>query len=42
MLSDLVTASDTQIYSSLANKGGDVCSWEEDQGERKVLDERDV
>ena len=42
MLGDLVSSSDTQIYSALTNEGRDVCSGEEDESEREVLYERNV
>lgn len=38
----LIVARDAQVDTALADKGGDVCGGEEDEGERQVLDEGDV
>ena len=42
MLIDLILASDTKIDATLANKGRDVGSWEEDKGDWEVLDKCNV
>ena len=42
MLGDDIAASDAEIDSALADECGNVGSREEDQGERKVLDQGDV
>lgn len=42
MLGDLVEASDAEINLTLADECGDVGSREEDEGDGKVLDERNV
>lgn len=42
MLSDLVAAGDTDINATLADESGDIGSGQEDQGNRKVLDESNI
>ena len=42
VLLNLVPSGDTEVASALANKGGNVGSGEEDQGDREVLDEGNV
>jgi hypothetical protein len=42
VLGDLVAASNTQVNATLADEGRDVSSGQEDQGDRQVLDQRDV
>lgn len=42
MLGDLIKARDAEINLTLANECGDVGGGEEDEGDGKVLDERDV
>lgn len=42
VLFDLVAASDSEVDATFANECGDVCSGEEDEREREVLDECDI
>jgi len=42
VLLNLVVARDTKVDAALANKGGNIGGWEEDEGDREVLDEGDV
>jgi hypothetical protein len=42
MLLYLVEASDSEIYPTLTDKGGDICGGEEDESNRQVLDECDI
>jgi hypothetical protein len=42
VLLDLVAACDAQVDAALADEGGDVGGWQEDEGERQILDKRDV
>lgn len=42
MLGDLVAAGNTQVYTALAHKGGDVGGGQEDQSDGQVLDQGDV
>jgi hypothetical protein len=42
MFGDLIPPGYTKINSSLSDKGGDVSSGQEDEGEREILDKGDV
>lgn len=42
MFSNLIATGDTQINSAFANEGGNIGSWEEDESNRKVLNESNV
>ena len=42
MLGDLVATGDTKVDTALAHKGRDVGGRQEDQGDRKILDQGDV
>ena len=42
MLCDLISTCDTQVYATLANECGDVCSREKDDSYFMVLDEGNI
>lgn len=42
MFSDLVATCDSEVDAALADEGGDVGGWEEDEGEREILYKCDV
>lgn len=42
MLGDCVSAGDSKVDSTLTNESGDIGGGKEDEGEREVLDKRNV